>query len=68
MRKAVIYARVSSTSDRQSTGSVMSEAQLLSKYSEVAKRLRNGISVRDTTKLCDVSPSTVQRVKKIIDK
>lgn len=49
-------------------GSVMSEAQLLSKYPEVAKRLRNGISVRDTAKLCDVSPSTVQRVKKIIDK
>lgn len=49
-------------------GTVMSEAQLLSKYPEVAKRLRNGVSVRDTAKLCDVSPSTVQRVKKIIDK
>ena len=49
-------------------GSAMSEAQLLSKYPDVVKRLKNGISVRDTAKLCDVSPSTVQRLKKIIDK
>lgn len=48
-------------------GSVMSDNQFLSKYPEVIKRLRQGISIRDTAKLCNVSPSTVQRVKKIMD-
>lgn len=49
-------------------GSAMTEAQMLSKYPEVVKKLRHGISVRDTAKLCGVSPSTVQKIKKITNK
>ena len=47
-------------------GSKMSDEDLLTKYPEVAKKLRKGLSVRDVAKLCGVSVSTVQRVKKII--
>lgn len=49
-------------------GSKMSDKDLLAKYPEVAKKLRKGHSVRDVAKLCGVSTSTVQRVKKIISK
>ena len=49
-------------------GSKMSDEDLLAKYPEVAKKLRKGLSVRDVAKLCGVSVSTVQRVKKIIEK
>ncbi|MBD5214995.1 MAG: recombinase family protein [Bacteroidales bacterium] len=32
-------------------------------YKQVIKFLKQGISIRKTAKLCDVSPSTVQRIK-----
>ena len=32
-------------------------------YKQVIKYLKQGISIRKTAKLCDVSPSTVQRIK-----
>ena len=47
-------------------GSKMSDKDLLSKYPEVAKKLRKGLSIREVAKLCGVSSATVQRVKKII--
>ena len=47
-------------------GSRMSDKDLLAKYPEVVKKLRKGHSVRDVAKLCGVSTSTVQRVKKIL--
>lgn len=46
-------------------GTAMTDAQILAKYHDVAKRLRQGLSIRDTAKICGVSTSTVQRVKKI---
>ena len=49
-------------------GSKMSDKDLLAKYPEVAKKLRKGHSVRDVAKLCGVSTSTVQRVKKVAQK
>ena len=45
-------------------GSVKSLAQRETEYKQVIKELRKGTSVRRTAKLCDVSVSTVQRVKK----
>ena len=35
-------------------------------YSNVLKELKRGTSLRRTAKLCDVSLSTVQRVKKAV--
>ena len=40
--------------------------QLKAEYPNVVKELKRGTSVRRTAKLCDVSASTVQRVKKAL--
>lgn len=45
-------------------GSVKSLEQRETEYKQVIKELKKGTSIRRTAKLCDVSVSTVQRVKK----
>ncbi len=45
-------------------GSVKSKEQKQEEYAKVIRALRAGKSVRDTAKICEVSVSTVQRVKK----
>ena len=45
-------------------GSVKSKEQKTDEYSNVIKHLKKGQSIRNTAKLCGVSVSTVQRVKK----
>lgn len=45
-------------------GSVKSIEQKASEYKEVIRELKRGTSIRRTAKLCDVSPTTVQMVKK----
>lgn len=47
-------------------GTKKSAEQLRAEYSNVVKELKHGTSVRRTAKLCDVSNSTVQRVKKTL--
>jgi len=44
--------------------SVKSKEQKAEEYANVIRSLRKGKSIRDTAKLCDVSISTVQRVKR----
>lgn len=46
------------------TGTGISKEQLASKYRNLIKELRSGISIRKAAKLCDVSESTAKRVKK----
>jgi len=46
------------------TGYRKSKEQKEKEYAEVIKMLRKGISIRNTAKLCGVSPKTVQAVKK----
>ncbi|KAF2520055.1 recombinase family protein [Flavobacterium salilacus subsp. salilacus] len=48
-------------------GTTLSDNEFLSKHKAVVKELRGGTSIRKTAKLCDVSVSTVQRVKKILE-
>lgn len=44
-------------------GSVKPREKKQEEYKDVLRELRHGTSVRRTAKLCDVSPSTVQRLK-----
>lgn len=48
------------------TGSIKSIEQLESEYAQVVKMLKRGQSIRNTAKICGVSVSTVQRVKKAL--
>ena len=48
-------------------GSVKSREQKEQEYAKVIKSLKHGQSVRNTAKICGVSVSTVQRVKKEFD-
>ena len=45
-------------------GSVKTKERKQEEYSKVIRSLRAGKSIRDTAKICEVSISTVQRVKK----
>ena len=44
-------------------GSVESDESFFKKHNEVIKNLKKGTSIRDVAKICNVSPSTVQKVK-----
>lgn len=48
-------------------GSIKSVEEKREEYKKVLKELRSGTSVRKTAKLCDISVSTVQRLKKEFD-
>ncbi|MBO4498741.1 MAG: helix-turn-helix domain-containing protein [Bacteroidaceae bacterium] len=45
-------------------GSIMTVEQKQVKYAELIRALKRGLSVRVASKVCDVSISTVQRIKK----
>jgi len=49
------------------TGSTKSDADLLKQYPNVARELRSGLSIRKAAKLCDVSATTVQKVKRALN-
>ncbi len=44
----------------------LSDKELLAKYPKVVRKLKEGYSIRETAKVCDVSVSTVQKVKGIL--
>ena len=47
-------------------GTTKSQDAFLKEYSKVVKELEKGTSIRNTAKLCEVSESTVKRVKKVL--
>lgn len=49
------------------TGSIKTIEKIHEEYKTLIKELKRGTSVRRSAKLCDVSASTVMRVKKIIE-
>ena len=44
------------------------EEKILAEYKDVVKRFKQGCSIREVMKLCDVSNGTAQKVKKIMAK
>ena len=57
-------AKVKGVKMGRKIGSIKSREQKQEEYAKVIRSLRAGKSVRDTAKICEVSVSTVQRVKK----
>lgn len=47
-------------------GSTKDNATFLSENKNVVKYLKEGLSIRNVAKICDVSPNTVQKVKSLI--
>lgn len=60
-------AKVKGVKMGRKVGSVKSRDQKEKEYAKVIKLLRKGESMRNVAKLCDVSLSSVQRVKKEFD-
>ncbi|MCC9168919.1 recombinase family protein [Pontibacter harenae] len=48
-------------------GTTKDATEILKKYPKVLKRLKKGVSVRHTARICGVSVSTVQKVKKLLE-
>lgn len=66
-REGIAIAKAKGVYKGREKGSVESDKEFLSKYSDVIRCLKKGTSLRDTAKLCDVSLGTVQKVKKRLD-
>ena len=63
-RQGIEIAKLQGKYTGRKRGTTLSPQQLLDKYPKVIRELKDGTSIRRTAKLCDVSPSTVQAVKK----
>lgn len=62
-REGIALAKAKGVYKGREKGSVESHEVFLHKYKDVIKSLKKGNSVRDTSKICKVSPATVQKVK-----
>lgn len=67
-REGIELAKAKGTYKGRVRGSRESKEQVLAKYPNVIKRLKEGQSFRNTAKLCDVSLGTVQKVKGCLQK
>lgn len=62
-REGIAIAKAKGVYKGREKGTVESDEDFLAKYKEVIKYLRKGFSIRNTSKICDVSVATVQKVK-----
>ncbi|MEM1136616.1 MAG: recombinase family protein [Bacteroidota bacterium] len=67
-REGIAIAKAKGIYKGRVKGTKETDNQVLSKYKNVVKYLKNGQSLRNTAKLCDVSLGTVQKVKAICEK
>ncbi|CAZ98725.1 recombinase family protein [Zobellia galactanivorans] len=63
-REGIAIAKAKGKYKGRLRGSKEDKEVFLSKYPQVVKRLKQGHSLRNTSKLCDVSVNTVRKVKK----
>lgn len=66
--EGVAIAKAKGAYKGRAKGTTLDDAELLQKHKAVVKELKAGTSIRKTAKICDVSQSTVQRVKLVMDK
>lgn len=62
-REGIAIAKAKGVYKGREKGTVESDELFLSKYKEVIKYLKKGFSIRNTAKICNVSITTVQKVK-----
>jgi DNA invertase Pin-like site-specific DNA recombinase len=67
-REGIAVAKAKGMYTGRVKGSVETDAEVLTKYRDVAKFLKMGKSLRDVKSRCGVSLGTVQKVKQIISK
>lgn len=67
-REGIAIAKAKGVYKGRERGSKESDEFVLRKYKKVVRLLNEGLSVRKTAKLSDVSNSTVVKVKKILDR
>jgi DNA invertase Pin-like site-specific DNA recombinase len=65
-REGIAIAKANGKYKGRVRGSKEPKEEFLKKHKQVTKLLKDGFSIRKTAKLCDVSPGTVQKVKKMI--
>lgn len=66
-REGIAIAKAKGTYKGRVRGSTESTEQFLTKYKSVIRFLNEGISLRKTAKLADVSLGTVQKVKRLLN-
>lgn len=65
-REGIERAKAEGVHKGRKKGSKESREEILTKYTHVIKRLREGHTLRNASKLCNVSLGTVQKVKALI--
>ena len=66
-KEGIAIAKAKGTYKGRVRGSVESKDEVLAKYKPVVKLLREGMSLRKTAKLAEVSLGTVQKVKSLME-
>ena len=64
--EGIAIAKINGVYTGRKTGTRLSDASFLEKHKSVVKELHNGESIRRIARLCNVSTTTVQKVKKLV--
>ena len=65
--EGIAIAKIKGIYKGRKNGSKLSDRDFLEKHKNVVKELQNNQSIRRTAKLCNISATTVQKIKKILN-